>query len=121
MEGVSEGRVYLKLAKTGDAGYHIPKKFSLSTQKIRPFKVLEKVGALTYRLKLPKNMKIHPVISVRHLEQAQPDPYQREIPPPEGVVIESQRHYVVEKIVRRERRDDLDGYIVKWRGYQERT
>jgi hypothetical protein len=35
--------------------------------------VIERVGKLAYRLELPESMKIHPVISIAHLEPA-PDP-----------------------------------------------
>ena len=116
-----QGHVYLKLAKTGDNGYHIPKHSSLSTKKVGPFKILDKISPLAYRLQLPPSMKIHPVISVVHLEQAQPDPYDREIPPPEAIVIQGRKQYVVERIIRREKRNGQDGYIIKWKGYTEKT
>ena len=116
-----QGYVYLKLAKTGTNGYHVPRHSSLSTKKIGPYKILEKISRLAYKLELPKSMKIHPVISVAHLEQARMDPYEREIPPPEPIVVEGNDQYVVERIIRREKRGRADGYIVKWRGYQEQT
>ena len=118
-----EGQVYIKLTKTGNAGYNIPNgsNSSLSTKRIGPFKIFNRVGALAYRIEIPKNIKIHPVISVVHLEQAKLDPYQRQIPPPKALVIEGQKQYVIERIVRREKRDGADGYIIKWKGYKERT
>ncbi|KAJ6010298.1 hypothetical protein N7451_001710 [Penicillium sp. IBT 35674x] len=41
--------------------------------------VLKRVGRLAYRLDLPPDLKIHPVISVVHLEPAPPgdDPWER--------------------------------------------
>lgn len=66
-------------------------------------------------------MKTHPVVSVTHLKQARPDPYQREISAPEAIIVEGKKQYVVERIVRREKRNKIDGYIVKWKGYQEKT
>ena len=93
-----EGQVYIRLTKAENAGYHLPKNSSLLTKKIGPFRILNKVGALTYRIELPKTIKIHPFISIIHLEQAKPDPYQREIPnTPDAVVIEGQKQYVKEK------------------------
>ena len=54
----------------------------IAQQYADPFKVLEKVGRLVYRLELPSSMNgIHPVISVAHLEPAPDptqDPFQRE-------------------------------------------
>ena len=70
------GMVYLKLAKTGDPGYYIPKSSSLSTKKVGLYKILQKVSPLVYKLELPPSMsRIYPVISVIHLEQAKADPF----------------------------------------------
>ncbi len=43
-----------------------------------PFEVIEKISPITYRLRLPASYKIHPVISIAHLQ-----PY-RESPPELG-------------------------------------
>ncbi len=116
------GSAYLRLAKTGDAGYHIPKTSSLSTKRVGPYRILEKVSPLAYRLELPPGMsRTHPVISVIHLEQAKPDPFKREIPPPAPIIFQGQKEYVIEKIVRREKRGKEDGYRVRWKGYKEET
>ena len=116
------GNVYLKLAKTGDAGYHIPKTSSLSTKRVGPYRILEKVSPLAYRLELPPSMaKVYPVISVIHLEQAKPDLFDRDIPPPAPIITQGQEEWVVERIVRREKRGNRNGYQVKWKGYEEKT
>ena len=53
--------VYLRLHH----GYKIPGvHHKYSNQRVGPFKVLERVGKLAYRLELPPNMHIHPVVSV---------------------------------------------------------
>lgn len=36
------GSVYLKLAKTGNAGYHLPKTSSLSTKRAGPLKIMSR-------------------------------------------------------------------------------
>ena len=68
-------------------GYSIPvttgvtKK--LTQQYIGPFRIVEKVGCLAYRLNVPPNWRIHPVFSVAQLEPAPPpakDPFGRPFP-----------------------------------------
>jgi len=58
-------------------GYHVPglknRNVKIEQQFAGPFKILERVGRLAYRIELPRNMSIHPVISIAHLEPA-PDP-----------------------------------------------
>ena len=105
--------VYLKMAKTGVPGYHLPKSSSLSTKKVGPFKIAAKVGPLAYRLELPESMKIHPVISVIHLEQAKPDSFGRQIPEPTPLMVEGEEQWVIEKILKKERRGRQTEYRVK--------
>ncbi|KAJ5654644.1 hypothetical protein N7490_001647 [Penicillium lividum] len=61
------------LLKLGD-GYNIPANHRLPTKLgqryVGRFKVLKRIGRLAYKLDLPPNRKIHPVISVAHLEPA---------------------------------------------------
>ena len=63
--------VYLRLHH----GYNLPGMGNrkLSNQQTGPFKIIKKVGSLAYKLELPRTMRIHPVISVAHLEPC-PDP-----------------------------------------------
>lgn len=72
-------------------GYTIPglSNRKLAQQRVGPFKIIDKVGRLAYRLQLPPLMRIHPVVSVAQLEPAAttkgPDPYGRKVnkePPP---------------------------------------
>jgi hypothetical protein len=42
----------------------------LDFKKLGPFKIEKKMGPVTYKLRLPKEMKIHPVFHVALLEQA---------------------------------------------------
>src|SRR5204862_7141015 len=61
-------------------GYDLPSELNskLSQQYAGPFKVLEKVGHLAYRLQLPDHWQIHDVFTIAQLEPAPPpgsDPY----------------------------------------------
>jgi transposase InsO family protein len=88
---------------------------------IGPFTILDRIGNLAYRLKLPESMsRIHPVFHVSKLK-----PYKaggRVQPPPVPIDIEGELEYEVERILdkrtlKRSRRSDSVEYLVKWLGY----
>ncbi|SLM35378.1 reverse partial [Lasallia pustulata] len=118
--------VFIKLHK----GYTLPlvTNWKLSNQRAGPLKIVEKIGLLAYRLDIPVNWKIHPVISVAQLEPAPKgnDPYEREDRPSDPPAVEefnSEWHdYEVEKLVgRRDRKlgkgKKITEYLVRWKGY----
>lgn len=88
----------------------------LSHKQLGPFEVLQCVGELDYKLKLPKSIPVHPVFHVsllsKHssstiLGRKQPEP------PP----IEGEEEYKVEKILDScFNRQHLE-YLVQWKGY----
>ena len=96
-----------------------------SNQRVGPFKVLEKVSKLAYRLELPPNMHIYPVISVAQIEPAidpAEDPYHR-LPPPPGPIEEDNKNpvnplYEIERFLNKE--PGKDRYLVKWKGYRNK-
>ena len=98
------------------------KKFS--EKYLGPFKVVEKVRSLSYKLQLPDYLRqIHPVFHVSQLEPATenliPNRYQ---PPPPPIKIDEEVEYEVaevldSKIDRRFRRNPLR-YYVRWTGYE---
>jgi hypothetical protein len=102
-------------------GYKIPGvHHKYGNQRVGPFKIIEKVGKLAYRLELPPNMHIHPVVSVAQIEPAldpADDPYQR-VPPVPGPIEEDDPNPVA-PLYEIERFLDKDGerYLVKWKGY----
>lgn len=116
--------VYLKLHH----GYRIPGLVNrkLSQQRVGPFKILQKVGNLAYRLELPPTVKIHPVVSVAQLEPLppKPDPYNRARPdagnPPAVENEDSEApSFEIERLLDRRiagRGNKLE-YLVKWKGY----
>ncbi|SLM41004.1 reverse partial [Lasallia pustulata] len=121
-----EDEVFIKLHK----GYTLPLviNWKLSNQRAGPLKIVKKIGLLAYRLNIPVNWKIHPVISVAQLEPAPKgnDPYEREDRPSDPPAVEefnSEWHdYKVEKLVGRRDRKLGEGkkiteYLVRWKGY----
>jgi hypothetical protein len=113
-----EGQVYIRMArKPGSPGYRLPNTTKLSPILQGPFRILERVSDLAYRLELPAHWKIHPVISVIHLEQAHVDDYNRRVPTPPPVLVGGQEEHEVERIVRQE----TGRFLVKWRHRDEET
>ena len=112
--------VYLRLHQ----GYTIPglANHKLSHQRVGPFPVLEKIGKLAFRLRLPPIMKIHPVISVAQLEPKPPgtDPYNRSLnsePPPVAEADSEAPFYALERILDKRISRGQTYYLVKWKGY----
>jgi hypothetical protein len=87
-----------------------------------PYKVLEKVGATSYRLQIPEETKIHPVFHSNLLRLDREDPLPGQNQPPPGPVIidegEEDEEYEVERILdsRLYKRNQLQ-YRVDWVGW----
>ena len=109
--------VYIRMVKGTNRGYRLPGGSSLSVLKQEPFKVLRKVGRLAYKLELPPHIKIHPVISIIHLEPVLPDTYNRPRPKPGPILVGDKEEFMVEKIVDHEIRGRTTFYRVRWQGY----
>lgn len=89
-----------------------------------PYEVLEVVSPVAYRLKLPKTLRIHPVIHVSHLKanvdgsKDFPDrPEYQPPPPPE--VIDNEEYYTIEAIRNHRHVKGSLQFRVKWVGYAE--
>jgi hypothetical protein len=113
-----EGQVYVKLVRhPGVPGYRLPTSSKLSPIHMGPYPILEKISDLAYRLDLPASLRINPVISVIHLEQAPLDPYLRRIPTPPPVLVDGEEQYEIEKIIEQR----AEQCLVKWRYRDETT
>ena len=125
-----------KFFKVGDMvnlrlhrGYSVPSitKRKIDQQFVGPFRVVERIGRLAYRLQLPPIMRIHPVISVAHLEAAtdpDQDPFQRPRPQldhPPPVLVEGEPEFAIDRLLRKRRirrgRGWSTEYLVRWTGY----
>jgi hypothetical protein len=110
---------------------HRLRSFSGISQKllpkfVGPFKIKKVVSSVAYELDLPVTMKIHPVFHVSKLRKYVPSdpemfPTRQHVirPPPD--MVDGQEEFEVEEIVdkriRRTRRNQVAEYLVKWRGY----
>ena len=84
-----------------------------------PFKVLQAIGPVAYRLELPDSMKIHNVFHVSLLKAYRSDTRSYDPPPP--LVVGGSMEYEVESILshrdRRRGRNTVREFLVKWTGY----
>jgi hypothetical protein len=63
----------------------------LDYRKLGPFLILEKFSPVTYKIKLPKSVQVHPVFHVSLLEPAYKDfNPKRNVPPPPPIIVNSE-------------------------------
>ena len=77
---------------------------------------------MSFTLRLPSTIRIHPVFHVSQLEPEHPNTFQdRDQPPPPPIFVEGEPEYLIEKIIdskyNRARRHCQLSYHVKWVGY----
>ena len=115
-----------------DVTHNVREKLLLSTRNVRwkslgapklmprwigPFKVLERVGKVAYRLDLPASLKMHPVFHVSLLQPWREDG--RVQPPPPLFIVNGEAVYTVDRLLdhRTGRRKNLKEFLVRWEGY----
>jgi RNase H-like domain found in reverse transcriptase/Reverse transcriptase (RNA-dependent DNA polymerase)/Integrase zinc binding domain/Chromo (CHRromatin Organisation MOdifier) domain/Retroviral aspartyl protease len=90
----------------------------LDYKRVGPFRVLEKVGTRSYRLDLPKTMKIHPVFHVSLLERRRPDPIPGRAPSNPGpLVVAGEDEFEVESVLDSKLERGKLFYFVHWKDY----
>ena len=83
--------------------------------KLGPFQVEKALGRVTYKLKLPRGRKIHPVF---HISMLEPAPQQIPLSD-KWEICGAEEEYEIEEIRDEERRGRMTFYLVKWKGYPE--
>jgi len=95
----------------------------LQHKYLGPFEIIQRVSPVAYKLKLPAELRIHPVFHVSRLRKFHEDPFHRTPPPPPPVQTEQGEEYEVEEIL--DQREKKTGkktkieYLVKWLGYPD--
>ena len=88
--------------------------------KLGPFKILEQVNPVTFKLDLPPSMKIHPIFHVSMLEAyASNNIPNRITPAPLPIEIDGEEEYEVEDILDAKYFGKTLKFLVKWKGYQD--
>lgn len=113
-------------------GYSIPSAVSkkLDQQYVGPFRIIERIGKLAYKLDIPHDWRIHPVFTIAQIEPAPnpaEDPYERprpDHPPPvEGTPGDTNelRSWELERTLNKRTVKKGRGlsiqYLVRWKGY----
>ncbi len=105
----------------------LPYNKKITMKREGPFKVLDKLGPVTYRLELPKKWKMHPKFHaalLTHYKENQVHGPNYTRPSPD--IIQGQEEYEVECIIRHQKIRSHKGtwrtkYQVKWKGYPDLT
>jgi hypothetical protein len=109
--------VFLRLG-TGYKLKGIPKQ-KIGMQRVSPFRIIDRVSRLAYKLELSANWQIHPVISVVQLEPAPSDPFDRAVEPPPAIEVDGEEEFEIDAILEsmiRGRKRNLH-YLIRWKGW----
>ena len=89
----------------------------LKPRKLGPYKIIKKISPVSYKLELPKSIRIHPIIHVSEFEPYFEDHFERKQPPPPPIIVNEEEEYEVEKILDKRKHYGKIQYLIKWKGY----
>lgn len=87
----------------------------LMPKYVGPFRVVERVGELAYKLQLPPSMRVHPVFHTCLLKPWKRS--DRHQPPPLPIPVAGEPEYEVEHVLAHRGAGARRSYLVRWRGY----
>jgi hypothetical protein len=90
----------------------------LGPRQLGPFKVIERISDLDFKLDLPHYLKLHPVFHVNRLAPYRDNGLDKP-PLPDSVTVEGEEEYKVDKITDSRIFCRQLQYRVKWKGYEE--
>jgi hypothetical protein len=90
----------------------------LDYKRLGPFRILEKIGTVAYRLDLPPSFRIHNVFHASLLEPAQLNTIpSRKIPTLEPIEVNGQQEFEVQDILDSRLVHRQGQYLVHWQGF----
>ena len=89
----------------------------LTERFVGPYRVKKIISTNTVELKLPKTVRIHPVVNVSRIRRYKEQVRGQKKQPALLVIIEGEEEYEVEKIINKRRRYGQWEYLVKWKEY----
>ena len=92
-----------------------------------PFEIIQKLSAVSYRLRMPESYGIHPILNIAHLEKYQPSPAEFGNRPTKSLNradFDKLPEYEVDKIIAEHRKKGRNGrriiqYLTRFQGYTE--
>jgi hypothetical protein len=106
------------LVSTANIKLKVPGARKLLPRWIGPFRVVQKIGVVAYRVQLPDTFKIHDVF---HVSLLRPYVADGRVQPPPPPVFEEDASYEVERVLSHENRGSRSRpkkfYLIKWLGY----
>jgi Chromo (CHRromatin Organisation MOdifier) domain len=91
----------------------------LSQKFFGPFKIIEQINPVTFRLDLPSNLQIHPVFHVSLLEPATPDAYPNQNQNPQPILVDNDTEFEVDTILQVRGKGKRRKYLVRWKNTDE--
>lgn len=115
-------KIYIKIIKIDISSYHLSRIVFLLIKKINLFFIIRRMRDFTYELDLSLSMKIHLIIFIIHLEQAIEDKFIEFVSDTSSsIIVEEQKHWVIKKIIKSEKWNRRENFLIKWKKFEERT
>jgi hypothetical protein len=87
-----------------------------------PFKIIQRINDVAFKLKLPASLKIHPVFHVSLFKPKDPDNIEvPSEPPPAPITIDDHEEFEVELILDSKKIRNTVKYLVHWKGYDKQA
>lgn len=92
----------------------------LNNKLIGPYKIIKQINPVTYKLLLPRHLRIHPIFHVFLLKRYVTGPLDDDNnheQPPEPRIIDNQPVYTINKILKSRIKEKRIEYLIDWEGY----
>src|ERR1700743_1740362 len=117
---LSSGQPHPAWKRQGIVGCHHTPAHKLVPKCIGPFRVVERLGLVDYKLDLPSHMQLHDVFHVEKLSPCFKNEAYGTHPEPPPVEVEGELEYEVDSILDSKIDRRVKGgirYLVRWKGY----